>query len=155
MIKFRLNNNDVKADFPITVPLLHVLRSQFSLMGSKEGCGDGECGACSVLIDDKLFSSCIVPIGNLIGKSVLTIEGFKYSKQFKVLDESFAECGAVQCGYCTPGMIMATQALLLVNPEPSIAEVKVALSGNLCRCTGYNMIIEAVLMAAREGKGLW
>lgn len=155
MVSFKLNNRDVSVHLPKTTPLLHVLRENYSLMGSKEGCGDGECGACSVLIDGKLHTSCIYPIGNLEGKNVLTIEGFKDSDQFRCLDESFAKCGAVQCGYCTPGMILASQALLTVNPSPSLEDVKEALSGNLCRCTGYNMIFEAVLLAAKEGKGLW
>lgn len=155
MVSFTLNNREVSLDLPLTTPLLQVLRSEFNLMGSKEGCGDGECGACSVLINDELFASCICPLGNLAGKTVLTIEGFKLTEQFKFLDKAYAECGAIQCGFCTPGMIMASQALLLAKPNPTLDEVKEALSGNLCRCTGYNMIFEAVLSAAEEGKGLW
>ena len=155
MVSFTLNNKEVSVHLPSTTPLLHVLRDVYSLMGSKEGCGDGECGACSVLIDNQLFNSCICPIGNLEGKSVLTIEGFKGSKQFKCLEDAFGKCGAVQCGFCTPGMILASQALLLKNPNPTLEDVKEGLSGNLCRCTGYNMIFEAVLLAAKEGNGLW
>ncbi len=155
MISFILNNEAVTVDKPAATPLLQILRSEFALMGSKEGCGDGECGACSVLIDNRLHTSCIYPLGNASGKSILTIEGFSHTDQFKCLDDAFARCGAVQCGFCTPGMILASQALLVKNPDPSLDEVKEALSGNLCRCTGYNMIFEAVLLAAKEGKGLW
>jgi aerobic carbon-monoxide dehydrogenase small subunit len=155
MVSFILNNKEVSVDLPLTTPLLQILREQFNLMGSKEGCGEGECGACSVLIDNKLHTSCIYPLGNVAGKRVLTIEGFKETEQFKCLDEAYAQGGAVQCGFCTPGMILASQALLLTNPHPSLDEVKEALSGNLCRCTGYNMIFEAVLSAAEKGSGLW
>lgn len=155
MISFILNGADVSVDLPPATPLLHVLRDRFGLMGGKEGCGEGECGACSVLIDDNLHTSCIYPLGNVSGKRVLTIEGFKDSPQFKCIDEAFAGCGSVQCGFCTPGMILAAQALLLKNPAPSEAEAREALSGNLCRCTGYNMIVEAVLLAAKNGGGLW
>jgi len=124
-------------------------------MGSKEGCGEGECGACSLLINDTLHTSCIYPLANVAGKSVLTIEGFKGTPQFKCLDEAFARCSAVQCGFCTPGMILASHALLVKNPDPTLPEVKETLSGNLCRCTGYNLIFEAVLLAAKNGGGLW
>ncbi|OIQ50899.1 4-hydroxybenzoyl-CoA reductase subunit gamma [Pseudodesulfovibrio hydrargyri] len=155
MISFTLNGAAVSVDLPPATPLLHVLRDRFGLMGGKEGCGEGECGACSVLIDDNLHTSCIYPLGNVSGKRVLTIEGFKGSPQFQCIDAAFAQCGSVQCGFCTPGMILATQALLLKNPSPSVEEAREALSGNLCRCTGYNMIVEAVLLAAKNGGGLW
>lgn len=155
MISFALNNEDVSVDCLPTTSLLPVLRDEFGLMGSKEGCGEGECGACSVLIDGELHTSCIYPLANVVGKSVLTIEGFRGTAQFKCLDEAFARCSAVQCGFCTPGIILASHALLLKNPKPSPSAVKEALSGNLCRCTGYNMIVEAVLLAAENGGGLW
>ncbi len=155
MISFILNSSPVSVNREPSTPLLQVLREEFQLMGSKEGCGEGECGACSVLIDNKLHTSCIYPLGNVAGKSVLTIEGFRHTPQFSCLEKAFARCGAVQCGFCTPGMILASQALLSVNPSPSLDEVKEALSGNLCRCTGYNMIFEAVLLAVKHGGDLW
>jgi carbon-monoxide dehydrogenase small subunit len=131
------------------------LREDFGLTEVKEGCGEGECGACAVLIDGKTRQSCITAIGSLEGLSVMTLEGYKHSEQYKVLDQSFAEAGAVQCGFCTPGMIMAAQSLLAENPEPSDAEIRDGISGNLCRCTGYNMIVDAIRMASQKGKGLW
>ncbi|MDC7222812.1 MAG: (2Fe-2S)-binding protein [Spirochaetales bacterium] len=155
MVTFILNDKEVTVDLPLTTPLLQVLRNEFNLMGSKEGCGEGECGACSVLIDGKLHTSCIYPLGNTEGKSVMTIEGFKLTDQFKCLDDAYGRCGAVQCGFCTPGMILASQALLTAHPQPTEEQIKEALSGNLCRCTGYNMIFEAVQWAAEKGRGLW
>ena len=125
------------------------------LTAVKEGCGEGECGACGVLINGRLSNSCLVAVGSLQDAEVLTVEGIRDTKQFKVLNQAFADAGAVQCGYCIPAMIMAAHGLLLENPNPTEADVRVAISGNICRCTGYNMIIEAVLMAAERGKGLW
>ena len=123
--------------------------------GVKEGCGEGECGACSVIIDGRLSNSCLVAIGSVDGSRVTTIEGLRNTKRFEVLDKAFADAGAVQCGFCTPGMIMAAEALLEKNPHPTEADVRLAISGNICRCTGYNMIIDAVLSAAERGAGLW
>lgn len=125
------------------------------LTAVKEGCGEGECGACGVLINGRLSNSCLVAVGSLQDAEVLTVEGIRDTKQFEVLNQAFADAGAVQCGYCIPAMIMAAHGLLLENPNPTEADVRVAISGNICRCTGYNMIIEAVLMAAERGKGLW
>ena len=119
--------------------LLDVLREN-GLTGSKEGCGEGECGACSILINNELVNSCLVPAIQAEGCEILTIEGIDYGK----LQESFIKKGGAQCGFCTPGMIMASYALLLKNPKPSAEEIRTALAGNLCRCTGYQKIVEAV-----------
>ncbi len=154
-IKFKLNNVEYSIEGNPSLRLLDVLRENFNLVGVKEGCGEGECGACSVLINDKIYNSCLVPLANINNQEVLTIEGLAETKQGKVLKDAYAEAGAVQCGFCTPGMLMASEALLRQNPHPSREEIQIGLSGNLCRCTGYNMIIDAVLLAAKEGEGLW
>ncbi|MBN2503964.1 MAG: (2Fe-2S)-binding protein [Bacilli bacterium] len=154
-IDFVLNGKKTVADCHPAMRLLDYLRTEAKLTGVKEGCGEGECGACSVLLDHKVANSCMVPMANVMGKEVITIEGFRDTQKFKVLEKAFQEAGAVQCGICTPGMIIASESLLNVNPHPTDDEIRIALSGNLCRCTGYNMIVEAVLQAAREGEGLW
>ena len=135
--------------------LLDVLREDLGLIGVKEGCGEGECGACSVLRDGFLVNSCMIPIGTCEGSDVVTPEGLRETERGKIIIEAYADAGAVQCGFCTPGMMMSTEALLEENPSPSEREVREALSGNLCRCTGYDMIINGVLKAAERGKGKW
>lgn len=155
MIDFELNGKKVTVACEPTERLLDVLRNELNLTGPKEGCGEGECGACSVLIDGKLMNSCITAVGSVKGSSVVTIEGFRETKRYQVLEETFAKAGAVQCGFCTPGMIMASEALLSKNPHPTLADIRESISGNLCRCTGYNMIVDAVMMAAEQGEGLW
>jgi aerobic carbon-monoxide dehydrogenase small subunit len=130
--------------------LLDVLRQQFRLTGTKEGCGEGECGSCSVLMDGILVNSCLVPVLQAEGSSVVTIEGLAEGETLHVLQEAFLECGGAQCGICTPGMILAASHLLNQNPNPSTAEIREGLSGNLCRCTGYSQIVEAVADAARR-----
>lgn len=155
MIDFELNGKKVTVACEPTERLLDVLRNELNLTGPKEGCGEGECGACSVLIDGNLMNSCITAVGSVKGSSVVTIEGFRETKRYQVLEETFAKAGAVQCGFCTPGMIMASEALLSKNPHPTFADIRESISGNLCRCTGYNMIVDAVMMAAEQGEGLW
>lgn len=155
MIEFILNNKKVTYEGNMTKRLLDVLREDFNMTGVKEGCGEGECGACSVLVNGRLANSCITAIGSLEGAEVLTVEGFQNTKQYQLLEETFAKAGAVQCGFCTPGMIMAAQSLLLSKPNPTEDDIREAISGNLCRCTGYNMIIDGVKMAAEQGDGLW
>jgi carbon-monoxide dehydrogenase small subunit len=155
IIKFSLNNEVLTLDKDPSLRLLDILREDLQLTGVKEGCGEGECGACSVLIDGRVVNSCMVPLGNIVGKSVMTIEGFKTTKQFAVIEEAFIHEGSVQCGICIPGMIIATYSLLSKNPKPSEKEIRLGLSGNLCRCTGYNMIVKAVQRAAKRGEGLW
>ncbi|HEX2953782.1 MAG TPA: (2Fe-2S)-binding protein [Bacillota bacterium] len=154
-IEFSLNNRQVQVVADPLRRLLDVLREDFRLTGPKEGCGEGECGACSVLIDGMLVNSCLTPVGTIEGRSVLTIEGYRETERFKVIERSFADAGAVQCGFCIPGMVMAVEALLNRNNQPSEAVIREAIAGNLCRCTGYNMIVEAVQMAAERGGGLW
>jgi carbon-monoxide dehydrogenase small subunit len=131
--------------------LLDVLRQQLGLTGAKEGCGEGECGSCSVLMDDTLVNSCLVPILQAEGAAIVTIEGLAAGEQLETLQEAFLECGGSQCGICTPGMILAAFHLLNKNPRPTLQEVKEGLSGNLCRCTGYVQIFEAVARAAERG----
>jgi carbon-monoxide dehydrogenase small subunit len=131
--------------------LLDVLRQQLGLTGAKEGCGEGECGSCSVLMDDTLVNSCLIPILQAEGAAIVTIEGLVAGEQLETLQEAFLECGGSQCGICTPGMILAAFHLLNKNPRPTLQEVKEGLSGNLCRCTGYVQIFEAVARAAERG----
>jgi carbon-monoxide dehydrogenase small subunit len=130
--------------------LLDVLRHQLQLTGAKEGCGEGECGSCAVLMDGMLVNSCLVPVLQAQGSNIVTIEGVAAEGSLHVLQQTFLECGGAQCGICTPGMILASAHLLNQKPEPTIEEIREGLSGNLCRCTGYSQIIEAVAEAARR-----
>lgn len=155
MVSFKLNNSLVNISVNPLKRLLDVLREDINLTSMKEGCGQGECGACSIIIDNKLVNSCLVPIGSIEGKSILTIEGLKCTEEFNILQESYEEAGAVQCGFCIPGMIMASYALLIEKASPNESEIREGLSGNLCRCTGYEKIILAVTMAAKRGEKLW
>jgi aerobic carbon-monoxide dehydrogenase small subunit len=130
--------------------LLDVLRGRLQLTGAKEGCGEGECGSCSVLIDGVLVNSCLVPVLQAEGSNIITIEGIAAGDTLHILQQAFLECGGAQCGICTPGMILAAVHLLNRNPEPTLEEIREGLSGNLCRCTGYTQIVEAVAEAARR-----
>ncbi len=154
-VKFTLNNNDVTYDGPSQDSLLDVLRNTFELTSVKCGCREGECGACAVLIDGKLTNSCLAAIGSIDGASVMTLEGYRETDRFKVMEKAFDKMSAVQCGFCTPGMVMAAEALLSSNPNPTEEEVRNKMAGNLCRCTGYNAIVKAILETAKEGQGLW
>ena len=127
--------------------LLDVLREQLRLTGTKEGCGEGECGACSVMIDGRIVNSCLVPIAQVAGASIQTIEGIATDDQLHRVQQAFIECGGAQCGICTPGMIMAAVAL---GPKPSMAEMQTALAGNLCRCTGYSAIYRSIRAAGKR-----
>ncbi len=131
--------------------LLDVLRLELGLTGVKEGCGEGECGACAVLMDGQLVDSCLVPVLQAAGTSVVTVEGLAGDTRARVLQDAFLECGGAQCGICTPGMILGALSLLNKNPEPTMEDIREGLSGNLCRCTGYIQIFEAVAEAARRG----
>jgi aerobic carbon-monoxide dehydrogenase small subunit len=131
--------------------LLDVLRERLGLTGTKEGCGEGECGACAVLMDGQLVDSCLVPVMQAAGSSIVTIEGLTHDAWFRTLQEAFLEYGGAQCGICTPGMILAAVNLLNKNPAPTMDDIREGLSGNLCRCTGYVQIFEAVAEAARRG----
>ncbi len=132
--------------------LLDVLRVELRLTGAKEGCGEGECGSCSVLIDGVLVNSCLVPVLQAQSSNIVTIEGIAAGETLHALQEAFLEHGGAQCGICTPGMILAALHLLKASPEPAIEEIREGLSGNLCRCTGYSQIVEAVAEAARRVK---
>ncbi|HOA15523.1 MAG TPA: (2Fe-2S)-binding protein [Bacillota bacterium] len=154
-VRFRINGAWVSVHVDPLMRAVDVFRDTLGLTGTKEGCGEGECGACSVLLDGRLVNSCLIPVGALEGRDVVTIEGYRKTARYALLKECFSEAGAVQCGFCTPGMMLAAEALLSVNPHPDEAAVREALSGNLCRCTGYSAIVAAVMSAARSGGGLW
>ena len=129
--------------------LLDVLREQLRLTGTKEGCGEGECGACSVMIDGQIVNSCLVPVAQVAGASIQTIEGIATDDQLHAVQKAFIECGGAQCGICTPGMVLAAINLLERKPNPSEADIRNGLAGNLCRCTGYMKIFEAVVRACQ------
>ncbi len=154
-IRFVLNGKEVVYNGSATDRLLDVLRDNYRCTSVKCGCKEGECGACSVILDGKLTNSCCVAMGAVSGSTVVTMEGYRETERFKVLDKAFAEVSAVQCGFCTPGMVLAAESILASNRHPSEEEIRVGISGNLCRCTGYNAIVNAVKNAAEEGEGLW
>jgi len=130
--------------------LLDVLRQELGLTGTKEGCGEGECGSCSVLMNGVLINSCLVPVLQAAGTNLTTIEGLAQGPQLNALQAAFLECGGAQCGICTPGMILASCHLLDKKPKPTLDDIREGLSGNLCRCTGYMQIFDAVMEAARR-----
>ena len=149
-INFRLDGKAFSVD---TVPdrrLLDILREDAGIKGVREGCGEGECGACSIFFNGRLANSCCIPAVSAEGSTITTIDGFSSTKEFEIISKAYSDAGAVQCGFCTPGFIMATAALLHDNPHPTDSEIRIGLSGNLCRCTGYTMIIDAVKLAAER-----
>ena len=150
-ISFRLNGKEREADLPGAKRFLDVLREDFGLTGTKEGCGEGECGACTVIADGKAVNACLILACQAQGRDILTIEGLEERGELSILQRCFVENGAIQCGYCTPGMIMAAKALLLSVPSPTEEQIRDALSGNICRCSGYSQIIAAVKEAAKGG----
>ncbi|MCL2398802.1 MAG: (2Fe-2S)-binding protein [Defluviitaleaceae bacterium] len=154
-IKFILNGQEQVYDGNLAARLLDVLREKFNLTGTKSGCKEGECGACSVIIDGKLMNSCLIAMGRVDGSTILTIEGYSETERFLALSDAYESVSAVQCGFCTPGMILASESILSSNPHPSEEEVRIGISGNLCRCTGYNSIVKAIGIAAEKGSGLW
>ncbi|MCX6100536.1 MAG: (2Fe-2S)-binding protein [Candidatus Bipolaricaulota bacterium] len=149
-IRFRLNGREVEIEADADARLLDVLREDLHLTGTKEGCGEGECGACTVLLDGQPVNSCLLLAPQADGCDVVTIEGLAEGAHLHPIQEAFVEEGAVQCGFCTPGFILATYALLRANPEPTDEEILTALEGNLCRCTGYSRILAAVRRAAQR-----
>src|SRR5215470_11883451 len=151
-IAFSLNGEAVEASFAPHKTLLEVLREDLGLTGTKHGCELGECGTCTVLVDDQAILSCLALGLDMEGRDVTTVEGMAHSGKLHPLQDAFAELGAAQCGYCTPGILLAAKQLLDENREPTREQIKEALSGNLCRCTGYLKIFEAVEMAARRGE---
>lgn len=144
----KVNGREVRVEAPPGITLLALLRDYLGLTGSKEGCGKGECGACTVLVDGMAVDACLFPAAKAEGREVTTIEGLARGNELHPLQEAFISEGAVQCGFCTPGMIMSAKALLDHEPHPSREQIKEALSGNLCRCTGYVKIVQAVEKAA-------
>lgn len=130
--------------------LLDVLREQLQLTGTKEGCGEGECGACTVIIDGQIVNSCLVPMAQVIGTQITTIEGVANGNDLHAVQQAFIEHGGAQCGICTPGMVLAAVDLLKRNPEPSENDIRNGLAGNLCRCTGYMKIFESVIRACQK-----
>jgi aerobic-type carbon monoxide dehydrogenase small subunit (CoxS/CutS family) len=152
-IELRVNGAAQRVDAEADESLLDVLRDVLELTGAKYGCGEGQCGACTVLIDGRATRSCITAIGECVGKSITTIEGLEQDGKLHPLQAAFIECDAMQCGYCTPGMIMSGVALLERNPDPKPEDVARSLNGNICRCGTYARIIEAVCQAAVAQKG--
>jgi carbon-monoxide dehydrogenase small subunit len=153
-LRFILNGKDIQVENvePAT-PLARLLRDRLGLIGTKIGCGEGECGACTVIVDGKAVVSCLYPAWKVQGARVETIEGLKQGDQLHVLQQSFVDANASQCGYCTPGFIMSAKALLDAHPRPSRQEIVEAIRGNLCRCTGYYQIVDAIELAARRLAG--
>lgn len=149
-LDFRLNGVLRSLDIDPGLRLLDLLRDTLDLTGTKEGCGEGECGACTVILDGRAVDSCLVMAMEVQGREVLTVEGLAAKGELDGLQQAFIREGAVQCGYCTPGMLMSAKALLMATPRPSETQIRRAMAGNLCRCTGYQKIVQAVQAAARE-----
>ena len=154
-IKFTLNGEATEYAGDPAARLLDVLRDDLHLTGTKCGCREGECGACAVIVDGRLINSCLTAMGSIEGATVTTIEGYSKTARFAALDKAYESVSAVQCGFCIPGMILASECLLAANPHPTEEEIRVGISGNLCRCTGYNSIVNAIGIAAAQGGGLW
>lgn len=152
-ISFQLNGKKTELQVDPTETLLWVLRNQLELTGTKFGCGVGICGSCTVLIDNEAVRSCSLPVGDVAGKNVVTIEGLAADGQLHPVQKAFVEHDALQCGYCTPGMIMNATGLLLKNPSPTVQQIREGMEDNLCRCGAHVRIIEAVRTAAEEMKG--
>ncbi len=151
-LKITVNSQEHRLKIDPNLRLLDLLRDELRLTGVKEGCGVGECGACTVLLGGEPVNSCLVLAGQCEGKEVLTIEALEEGGELHPLQQAFIDHGAVQCGFCTPGMVMSAKALLDRNPRPDDDEIKVAISGNICRCTGYRQIVEAVRSAAEKAE---
>ena len=150
IVKFVLNGELVSPDLDPSRRLIDILREDFFLTGAKEGCGEGECGSCTVLMDGLPVHSCLVLAGQLEGHEVLTVEGLAQNGELDLLQNAFVENNAVHCGFCTPGMIMSAKGLLMKNPDPTEDEIREALSGNICRCSDYRQIVMAVKDAAKR-----
>ena len=150
-IAFTVNGRQYALDIKVNRALLDVLRDDLGLTGSKEGCGTGDCGACTVLLDGKSVNSCLVLAVEIDGREIATVEGLARGDKLDPLQEAFVQEGAVQCGFCTSGMLMAGKGLIAENPAPTEGEVRKAIAGNLCRCTGYVRIVKAILKASETG----
>lgn len=149
-IELTVNGEATTVDVDPLARLLDVLRDELGLTGVKEGCGEGECGACAVMLDGRVVNSCITPAAVAAGREVVTIEGYRRTERYRVIERAFADAGGVQCGFCTPGIVMATESILAAGGRPTEDEIRHGLSGNLCRCTGYTMIVEAVRLASER-----
>lgn len=153
-IRLVVNDEPTSLDVEPNWTLLKVIRDSMGLTGTKEGCGEGECGSCTVLVDGKAVNACLILAVDMDGRTVTTIEGLAQGSELHPLQKAFLEKGAVQCGFCTPGMILTAKSLLDQNPHPSEEEIRFAIAGNLCRCTGYAKIVDAIrtLAERREGR---
>ena len=154
-ISFKLNGKGVSIVTDPLRRLIDVLREDFGCVGVKEGCSEGECGACSILFNGKIVTPCLIPVGGADGQDLMTIEGLKETEAGQIIVQAFADGGAVQCGFCIPGMVIAAYYLLSRNPNPTEAEIRLGISGNICRCTGYDLIVESIKLAAQRGAHLW
>lgn len=152
-IELKVNGTVHKVEIEEDMRLIDVLRDKLGLMGTKEGCGEGECGACTIIMDGETVASCLVMAFQAEGKEILTIEGLSKGEKIHPIQQAFLDEGAVQCGFCIPGMVLSAKALLDKNSSPNRDEIREAISGNLCRCTGYNKIVNAVEKAAKDIKG--
>jgi len=150
IVSFTINDESRTIDVLPMARLLDVLREQCHLTGTKEGCGEGECGACTVILDGQIVNSCLVPVAQVNGSSITTIEGVAQQDQLHAVQQAFIDHGGAQCGICTPGMVLAAVDLLNRNPQPSESEIRNGLAGNLCRCTGYMKIFESVVRAYQK-----
>jgi carbon-monoxide dehydrogenase small subunit len=146
-LEFKVNGERRRLEVFPMARLLDVLREQLHLTGTKEGCGEGECGACTVIVDGRIVNSCLVPVGQVNGSEITTIEGVANEDQLHAVQQAFIDHGGAQCGICTPGMVLAAVDLLERNPRPTETDIRTALAGNLCRCTGYMKIFESVVKA--------
>ncbi|WP_276789036.1 (2Fe-2S)-binding protein [Veillonella magna] len=144
-----INGKEYEITCAPTMRLVDFLREELGLTGTKEGCGEGECGACTVILEGNAVASCLVLVGQVDGKSIITVEGLAEDNQLSALQQAFVDKGAIQCGFCTPGMLLSAKALLDKNPTPTRDEIAVAIEGNLCRCTGYVKIIDAIEAVSR------
>ena len=149
-IGFKVNGKQQRVGVFPMARLLDVLREELQLTGTKEGCGESECGACTVVIDGRIVNSCLVPVGQVEGSEITTIEGVARDEELHAVQQAFIEHGGAQCGICTPGMVLAAVDLLERNPQPTEADIRTALAGNLCRCTGYMKIFESVTKAVTK-----
>lgn len=147
-ISFDINERHINITVPVQRTLLEMIREDIGLTGVKEGCDEGECGACTVIMDGQAIHSCCTLAVSADGKKIITIEGLQKEDELDPIQQAFIDAGAVQCGYCTPGMILSAKALLDVNPEPTEEEIRTAIEGNICRCTGYERIVQAIALAA-------
>ena len=149
-IGLKVNGIDYKLKIEPWRTLLEVLRENLGLMGTKKACNEGECGACTVIMDGKAVTSCLLLAVDVQGKEIITIEGLSEGEKLDPIQESFLKHGGLQCGFCTPGMVMSAKALLYENPSPTLGETREAISGNLCRCTGYQHIIDSIMAASKK-----